>query len=57
MSEQNLSFLLRKSKNKITTEAKSIDKEKLKNVVKENTEKKPIDIFANLKAIENKSVY
>ena len=49
LSEQNLSFYLKKSKNKITTEPKSINKEKLKNAVKENIEKKPIDIFANLK--------
>ncbi|ABV67589.1 hypothetical protein Abu_1333 [Aliarcobacter butzleri RM4018] len=55
LSEQNLSFYLRKSKNKITIEPKSINKEKLKNAVKENTEKKPIDIFANLKGKDSKT--
>lgn len=50
LSEQNLSFYLKKSRNKTTTEAKNIDKEKSKNVIKENIEKKPIDIFANLKS-------
>ena len=49
LSEQNLSFYLKKSKNQITQEVKNTDKEKSKNVVKENAEKKPIDIFANLK--------
>ena len=49
LSEQNLSFYLRKSKNQITPEVKNIDRDKSKNVVKENIEKKPIDIFANLK--------
>ncbi|RZV14510.1 hypothetical protein D3M61_04530 [Aliarcobacter butzleri] len=49
LSEQNLSFYLRKSKNKIIQEIKNTDKEKSKNVIKENIDKKPIDIFANLK--------
>ncbi|MFX4235614.1 hypothetical protein ACN2EP_06330 [Aliarcobacter butzleri] len=56
MSEQNLSFYLKKSKNKSTTELKNIDKEKSKNIVKENIEKKPIDIFVNLKGKESKSL-
>ena len=47
LSEQNLSFYLRKSKNRSTTEPKDINKNKSKNVIKENIEKKPIDIFAN----------
>ncbi|MFW3399264.1 hypothetical protein [Aliarcobacter butzleri] len=49
LSEQNLSFFLRKSKNQVKQEVKNIDKNKSKNVVNENIEKKPIDIFANLK--------
>ena len=49
LSEQNLSFYLKKSKNKIIPELKNIEKEKSTNIVKENIEKKPIDIFANLK--------
>lgn len=49
LSEQNLSFYLRKSKNQVTQEVKNIDKNKSKNIVNENIEKKPIDIFANLK--------
>lgn len=55
LSEQNLSFYLKKSKNKITPEMKNTDKEKSRNIVKENIEKKPIDIFANLKGKDNKT--
>ena len=55
LSEQNLSFYLKKSKNKTTQEVKNTDKEKLKNIVKENIEKKPIDIFANLKGTSYKT--
>ena len=55
MSEQNLSFYLKKSKNQITPEVRNIDKEKSKNIVKENVEKKPIDIFANLKGKDSKT--
>ncbi|MCT7610610.1 hypothetical protein N5U14_07100 [Aliarcobacter butzleri] len=55
LSEQNLSFYLKKSKNKSTTELKNIDKEKSRNIVKENIEKKPIDIFANLKGKDTKT--
>ncbi|CAM3988921.1 hypothetical protein [Arcobacter cloacae] len=50
LSEQNLSFYLRKSKNKITTKLKNIDKENSENIPNKNIEKKPIDIFANLKS-------
>ena len=49
LSEQNLSFYLKKSKNQVAPEIKNTDKEKSRNIVKENIEKKPIDIFANLK--------
>lgn len=50
LSEQNLSFYLRKSKNKTITEPKDINKNKSENTQKKNIEKKPIDIFANLKS-------
>lgn len=49
LSEQNLSFYLKKSKDKTTTKVKNINEENLKNELKKNIEKKPIDIFANLK--------
>ncbi len=55
LSEQNLSFYLKKSKNKITQEVKNIDKDKSNKVEKENIEKKPIDIFANLKRKDSKT--
>ena len=55
LSEQNLSFYLKKSKNKTTPEFKNIDKEKPTNVVKKNIDKKPIDIFANLKGKDSKT--
>ncbi len=55
LSEQNLSFFLRKSKNKNIPEMKNIDRDKSKNVTKENIEKKPIDIFANLKSKDSKT--
>ncbi len=57
LSEQNLSFYLKKSKNKTTQELKNIGRNKSENVVKENIEKKPIDIFANLKGTLNKDVH
>lgn len=55
LSEQNLSFFLRKSKNKTSTKPKNIDEENSKNELKKNIEKKPIDIFANLKGKESKT--
>ena len=55
LSEQNFSFYLRKSKNRITSEQKDTDKNKSKNEVKENIGKKPIDIFANLKSTDSKT--
>ena len=55
LSEQNLSFYLRKSKDKATTKQKNIDKEKSENIPKKNIEKKPIDIFANLKGKDSKT--
>ncbi|MDY0180596.1 hypothetical protein [Aliarcobacter skirrowii] len=50
LSEQNLSFYLKKSKNKINTELKNINENKSKNILKDNAERKPIDIFENLKS-------
>ncbi|MCT7567829.1 hypothetical protein [Aliarcobacter butzleri] len=55
LREQNLSSYLKKSKNKITKEVKNIDKENSKNTSKENIDKKPIDIFANLKGKDSKT--
>ncbi len=55
LSEQNLSFYLRKSKNKTTIKPNNIDEEDSKNVLKDNIEKKPIDIFANLKGKNSKT--
>lgn len=56
LSEQNLSFYLKKSKNKTTTKVKNVDKDNSKNILKENIEKKPIDIFANLKSKDSKTI-
>ncbi|MDK2042079.1 hypothetical protein [Aliarcobacter butzleri] len=50
LSEQNLSFYLKKSKKQITPEVKNIDRDKSENTPKKNIKKKPIDIFANLKS-------
>lgn len=55
LSEQNLSFFLKKSKNRTTTKLKNIDNDKSKNAVKGNIDKKPIDIFANLKGKDSKT--
>lgn len=49
LSEQNLSFYLRKSKNKNYHEPKTMNDDKSKNILKDNVERKPIDIFSNLK--------
>ena len=50
LSEQNLSFFLKKSKDKAIIKVKNVDKDNSENVPKKNIEKKPIDIFANLKS-------
>ena len=55
LSEQNLSSYLKKSKNKITKKDKNINIDKYKDLTKDNSEKKPIDIFANLKTKESKT--
>ena len=49
LTESNLSRYLKKPKKQNVREVKSIDKNESKNLTKDNTEKKPIDIFANLK--------
>lgn len=46
---------LRESKNRITTELKNINQNKVENTLTENIEKKPIDIFANLKGTNSKT--
>lgn len=48
-------FFLRKSKNKTTPKPKNVDKENLENIPNKNIEKKPIDIFANLKSKDSKT--
>lgn len=55
LSEQNLSFYLKKSKNQITTKSKKINENKSENIPNKNIEKKPIDIFANLKGKDSKT--
>ncbi len=50
LTESNLSRYLKKPKKQNVREVKSIDKNESKNLTKDNTEKKPIDIFANLKS-------
>lgn len=55
LSEQNLSFYLKKSKNEITPESKNINNDKSDKELKENIDKKPIDIFANLKGKDSKT--
>ena len=49
VTESNLSRYLKKPKKQNIKEVKSIDKNESKNVIKDKNEKKPIDIFANLK--------
>ena len=49
LTESNLSRYLKKPKKQNIKEVQSIDKNESKNVIKDKTEKKPIDIFANLK--------
>ena len=49
LTESNLSRYLKKPKKQNIKEVKNIDKNESKNSMKEKVEKKPIDIFANLK--------
>ena len=55
LTESNLSRYLKKPKKQNIKEVKSIDKNESKNSMKENIEKKPIDIFANLKTKDSKT--
>ena len=55
LTESNLSRYLKKPKKQNIKEVKNIDKNESKNSMKEKVEKKPIDIFANLKTKESKT--
>ena len=55
LTESNLSRYLKNQKKQNVREVKSIDKNESKNSMKENIEKKPIDIFANLKTKDSKT--
>ena len=55
LTKSNLSRYLKKPKKQKVREVKSIDKNESKNSMKENIEKKPIDIFANLKTKDSKT--
>lgn len=55
LTESNLSRYLKKPKNKNIKEFKNIDIDKPKNLTKDKIEKKPIDIFANLKTKDSKT--
>ena len=55
LTESNLSRYLKKPKKQNVREVKSIDKNESKNSMKDKIEKKPIDIFANLKTKESKT--
>ena len=55
LTESNLSRYLKKPKKQNIKEIKSIDIKESKNSMKEKIEKKPIDIFANLKTKDSKT--
>ena len=55
LTESNLSRYLKKPKKQNVREVKSIDKNESKNLTKDKNEKKPIDIFANLKTKDSKT--
>ena len=55
LTESNLSRYLKKPKKQNIKEVKSIDINESKNLKKDNIEKKPIDIFANLKTKDSKT--
>ncbi|MCT7533147.1 hypothetical protein N5U22_06980 [Aliarcobacter cryaerophilus] len=55
LTESNLSRYLKKPKKQNIKEVKNIDNNELKDLTKDNSEKKPIDIFANLKTKESKT--
>ncbi len=55
LTESNLSRYLKKPKKQNVKEVKNITTNELKNSMKDKIEKKPIDIFANLKTKESKT--
>jgi type II secretory pathway component PulL len=55
LTESNLSRYLKKPKKQNVKEVKNIDIDKSKNSIKDKIEKKPIDIFANLKTKDSKT--
>ena len=55
LTESNLSRYLKKPKKQNIKEVKNIDNNELKDLTKDNSKKKPIDIFANLKIKESKT--
>lgn len=55
LTESNLSRYLKKPKKQNVREVKNIDIDKSKQLEKDDTEKKPIDIFANLKTKDSKT--
>ncbi|MGJ0332146.1 hypothetical protein NG751_09685 [Aliarcobacter cryaerophilus] len=55
LTESNLSKYLKKPKKQNVKEVKNIDIDESKNLTKDNSEKKPIDIFANLKTKDSKT--
>ena len=55
LTESNLSRYLKKPKKQNIKEVKNIDIDKSKNLTKDKINKKPIDIFANLKTKDSKT--
>ncbi len=55
LTESNLSRYLKKPKKQNIKEVKNIDNNESKNSMKDKIEKKPIDIFANLKTKDSKT--
>ena len=55
LTESNLSRYLKKPKKQNIKEIKNLDNNESKNIVKDKIEKKPIDIFANLKTKDSKT--
>ena len=55
LTESNLSRYLKKPKKQNIKEVKMLDKNESKNLKKDDIEKKPIDIFANLKTKDSKT--
>ncbi|WP_418186539.1 hypothetical protein [Aliarcobacter lanthieri] len=55
LTESNLSRYLKKPKKRNIKEVNNIDNNESKNIVKDKNDKKPIDIFANLKTKDSKT--